>query len=56
MFLGNNTTAKKLDKTTFLLLFTEQNHVEDLENVTVATNVIYSSHTLAFSFFIFSMS
>ena len=32
------------------MLFSEENYVEDLENVTVATNVIYNSDTLPFLF------
>ena len=51
MFLGKNATVKKDEKTIFLVLFSEQNYVEDLENVTVDTNVIYNSHTLPFFFF-----
>ena len=41
MFLGTIEQLKKLEKTIFLFLFSEKNYVEDLENVTVATNVIY---------------
>ena len=50
MFLRNNVRVKKHEKTIFLLLFSEQNYGEDLENVTVPTNVIYNSHTLPFLF------
>ena len=50
MFLGQTTTVKKPQKGIFLMLFSDANYVEDLENVTVATNVIYNSHTLPFLF------
>ena len=45
MFLEKNITAIKHEKTNFLLLFSEQNYVEDNENVTLAAIVIYNSHT-----------
>ena len=44
MFLGNNITVKKHDKNSFLLLFNEQSFDSNLENLTVATNLIYNSH------------
>ena len=50
MFLGSNLTVKKDDKTTFLFLFNDQNYGYDLENITVATNLIYNSHTLPLLF------
>ena len=40
----------------FLMLFSEENYVEDLENVTVATKVIYNSHMLRFYFYLFRVS
>ena len=50
MSLGKNITVKKPWKNNFSLLFSEQSYNEDLENVTVATNVVYNSHTLSFLF------
>ena len=41
---------KKHVKTIFLLLFSKQNYVEDLQNVTVGTKGIDNSHTLPFLF------
>ena len=48
MFLGNNITVKKHEKTIFLLLLSEEIYVEDLENVTVGTKWIKNCHTLPF--------